>query len=284
MLKKCTKEELGLYIEFAYELALTIEKSAYPTYCDGVKTKKDFVKQLEAAFDSDTEELLLFEYEGKVEGVIQYYWIPEDNYIGTNCFNINREAKVAMAEFLNLMKEKFKGYELFLGFPEDNREVCDYLEKQGIECIENDYNNTAFLQNIDHIPKINSLVKINKDKYESFKMLHDKIEGDMYWNSERILDDFENWTIFVEEKDEVPVGAVYFTGDSQWYEIFGIDMNNGKYNQKIFKDLLYGALNDVKSKGGKIMTFFCEEEGQKACLECGFTNVGKYRCYKMKLL
>lgn len=284
MLRKCVQEELASYIDFAYEIALNLEKSAYPTYCDGVKTREDFVKQLEVAFTSDTEELLLFEYEGKVEGVIQYYWIPEDNYIGTNCFNINRGAKLAMAEFLELVCEQFTGYDLFLGFPGDNREVIEYLKAQGIECIEDDYNNTAFLEKLDNLPQINSLTKINKDNYALFTMLHDQIEGDMYWNSKRIFEDIENWTIYVLEEDGVPAGAVYFTGNQDWYEIYGIDMNSGKYDQAVFKDLLYGALQEAKSKGGKIMTFFCEEKGQKACLDCGFTSVGKYLCYEVKSL
>ena len=58
MLIKCTKSELNTYIDFAYELATNPEKSAYPTYCDGIKTKEMFVEGLEKVFDRENEELL----------------------------------------------------------------------------------------------------------------------------------------------------------------------------------------------------------------------------------
>ena len=38
MLRLCSKEEFDQYVDFAYDLALDVTKSGYPTYCDGVKT------------------------------------------------------------------------------------------------------------------------------------------------------------------------------------------------------------------------------------------------------
>ena len=77
MLRNCTKTEFDLYADFAYELATNIEKSAYPTYCDGLKTKEMFMERLSKAFERDTEEVLLFEIDGKIEGLIHYQWLPK---------------------------------------------------------------------------------------------------------------------------------------------------------------------------------------------------------------
>lgn len=285
MLKSCTKSEFDIYVDFAYELAMIPEKSAYPTYCDGAKTKEMFMERLEKAFERETEEILLFEYEGKVEGIIHYYWIPEDHYVGTDCFNINKMTEQAISEFLTFVGDKLKGYDLFMGFPAENSSAVKFFEKQGYECIEDDYNNIAFLDGMKDLPNCNNLIRITKDNYESFKILHDQIEGDMYWNSERIFADLDNWIVYVEETDGVPRGAVYYIDESDdWFEIFGIDLSNGKFNREVFKDLLYAAMSDVKNKGGKVLTFFCEEEGEQATLECGFTCVGRYRCYKAYLV
>lgn len=284
MLRLCTKNEFELYTDFSYELAMCLEKSAYPTYCDGIKTKEMFVEQLEKVFDRENEEILLFEYDGKVEGLIHYYWIPEDNYIATSGFNINEATEQAMSEFLAFVGERFKGYDLFLGFPAENKSAVEYLAGQGFECIENDYNNTAFIDKMKDLPKGNSVIRIEKENYECFKILHDQIEGDMYWNSERIFDDLDRWSIFVAEKEGISQGAVYYTDVSDdWFEIFGIDMNNGQFDEDIFRNLLYAALSDVKSRGGRVMTFFCDKEGEQAVLECGFTCVGNYLCYKTHL-
>ncbi|MBQ1877742.1 MAG: hypothetical protein II161_02905, partial [Erysipelotrichaceae bacterium] len=80
MLRLCSKEEFDKYVDFAYDLALDVTKSGYPTYCDGVKTKEMFIERSLKAFDRETEQMLLFELEGEVQGLIHYYWIPDDLY------------------------------------------------------------------------------------------------------------------------------------------------------------------------------------------------------------
>ena len=115
-------------------------------------------------------------------------------------------------------------------------------------------------------------------------MLHDQIDGDMYWNSERILADLKNWNIYVYEKNDSLIAAIYYMDEKDdWYEIFGIDMNNNTFNHEAFKSLLNKVLLDVKNKGGKILSFFCEESYEKETLECGFTKIGRYLCYKISL-
>ena len=141
MLRNCTKTEFDLYADFAYELATNIEKSAYPTYCDGLKTKEMFMERLSKAFERDTEEVLLFEIDGKIEGLIHYQWLPKDNYVATCGFNINTATGQALSEFIAYVRAKCKGYDLYLGFPADNKVAIQYFEKQAFECIEDDYNN-----------------------------------------------------------------------------------------------------------------------------------------------
>lgn len=284
MLRNCTKTEFDLYVDFAYELATNIEKSAYPTYCDGLKTKEMFMERLSKAFERDTEEVLLFEIDGKIEGLIHYQWLPKDNYVATCSFNINTATGQALSEFIAYVREKCKGYDLYLGFPADNKVAIQYFEKQAFECIEDDYNNIAFMDKISVPSADKKLTRINKDNYHLFKILHDQIEGDMYWNSERIFEDLDHWVIYVEQNNDSPQGAIYYMDETDgWLEIFGVDMDGGVIHQDIFRDLLIAALSDAKNKGGRVMTFFCDEDGEQTALECGFTCVGRYLCYKLHL-
>lgn len=210
MLRNCTKTEFDLYADFAYELATNIEKSAYPTYCDGLKTKEMFMERLSKAFERDTEEVLLFEIDGKIEGLIHYQWLPKDNYVATCGFNINTATGQALSEFIAYVRAKCKGYDLYLGFPADKK-----------------------------------LTRINKDNYHLFKILHDQIEGDMYWNSERIFEDLDHWVIYVEQNNDSPQGAIYYMDETDgWLEVFGVDMDGGVIHQDIFRDLLIAALSD----------------------------------------
>ena len=121
MLRSCTEQEFKQYADFVYELALDPSRSSYPTYTDGIKTKEMFLERAQSAFSKATEEILLFEYEETVEGWIHYYFIPEDHYLSAVTFNIQTHMKQALQEFLEFVQIRFKGYELYLGFPTDNK-------------------------------------------------------------------------------------------------------------------------------------------------------------------
>ena len=133
MLRVCSKEEFLRYADFVWELAQDLTRSGYHTYCDRIKTREDFMERRLAAFDREAEEILLFEQEGKVQGVIHYYWIPEDHYLQTICFNTNTAAEQALAEFMDWIGRRFPGYDVYLGFPAENRAAVTWLAGQGFE-------------------------------------------------------------------------------------------------------------------------------------------------------
>ena len=283
MLRPCSESEFEKYIDFAYGLATDPTKSGYPTYCDKIKTKEMFIARSREAFCRETEQMLLFEYDGEVQGFIHLFLISEDNYLSTLGFNIGKKTEQALAEFLAFVGERYGGYDLFLGFPADNVSAVDFLRRHGFECIEDDYNNTAFLDRLGEI-KSSGAVRIGRDDFESFRVLHTPAEADMYWTSERIFAAIDSWNILMIEKDGEPQGAVYYmNADDGWYEIFGIDINNGEYSPALFRELLNAALHDAGSRGGRVMTFFCEEKYEVATKECGFICIGRYLLYKTHL-
>ena len=106
----------------------------------------------------------------------------------------------------------------------------------------------------------------------------------MYYTAGRILDDFENWAIFVKEDGGAPRAAVYYRKlDEGWFEIFGVDIEGGR-DAGLCKELLSAALLDSKSRGGRFMTFCCEEEYEQAAMECGFVPVGRYFCFRTRFV
>ena len=106
----------------------------------------------------------------------------------------------------------------------------------------------------------------------------------MYWNSDRIFADIDNWTIFVKLENGEPIGNIYYMNDDDcWFEIFGLEIKDDLFNPELFCDLLNKALNEAKKHHGKYMTFFCDKEYQKTVEKSGFTCVGEYVCFKKKL-
>ena len=284
MLLECTKSEFEKYIDFAYELAMDLSKSGYPTYRDGIKTKPMFVERLLKAFERDDEQILLFVHNGAVQGVIRYFWIADDRYLQTAAFCINEATEQAISEFLSFVGERFQGYDVFMGFPAENQKAVNYLSERGFECIEDDFNNTAFLDKCNPTPENGEIIQIGKENYDRFRVLHRQIEGEMYWNSDRIYEDLDNWIILVKEKDGKPQGAVYNKDlGGGLYEIIGIDIDHDQYDPETFKELLQAAIADAKRRNGRFITFFCEKEYEEAALACGFVCVGNYLCYKTHL-
>ena len=101
MLRSCSKDEFVQYIDFAFDLASDPTKSGYPTYCDGIKTKEGFIARSCKAFERENEEILLFESDGEVQGLIHYFCLPEDHYLETIGFYVSTAAQQALSEFLN---------------------------------------------------------------------------------------------------------------------------------------------------------------------------------------
>lgn len=283
MLINATKDDILKYLDFSYNLALDQSKSAYPTYTDGIKTKEDFINLSKRVFERDNEKTLLFSYEGKVEGCIQYYWITDDNLVGISSFNINKKIQIALDEFLEFVKSKFKGYEMYLGFPKKNIQAVSFLEKEGYECIGKLVNNSFFFDNYALLEENEHILKITKDNFFDFEVLHKANDNDMYWNCTRIFERIDEWNIFVYYNNGIPKGTIYFKDMGPMLEIFGIDFENDKYDENIYRMLLIKVLNEGKKLGSKYMTYFIGEEQQNILKDLGFKYVGNYVCYLIKL-
>lgn len=283
MLKKLREQDFGRYVDFAYQLALDMTKSGYPTYADGIKTKDDFVARARKAFSADNEEILLYEQEGKTAGWIHYYYLPEERYLDTCAFCIAFGMKEALAEFIAFAQEHFPGSELYLGFPKENTEAAAALESQGFNCIEESYNDVMDFEDYVLQPEDTGIFSVTRENYELFSALHCQNDCDMYWNSARILDAIDRWRIYMCLRNGKAAGAIYYMDDTFVPEIFGVDFPDDIYNKDVYRALLTAALNDCKRRGAKHMIFFNEGESQTDAVACGFRCVGGYMCFKKVL-
>ena len=65
-------------------------------------------------------------------------------------------------------------------------------------------------------------------------MIYDKFANDIYWNSDRIINNLDDWFIYVKVVNGNRQGAIYYINDSDGlYEIFGVDFVNNKYNSNL---------------------------------------------------
>lgn len=283
MLVKATYQDIETYGEFVYSVAQDLRRSAYPTFADGISTKEEFFQTARRSIESENYELLLYFSENKMEGFISYFWIEEDNYLQLFSCNINSGTAQALTELVVYLEENFKEYEWYFGFPKGNQEAVEFLQKYGFSCIEDDYDTNIDFANYELREENKNVVRVTQENFEDFRFIHSLDEVDTYWTCERIYEKLDTWDVYVCYEDSVPAGVMFFTGDEEYLEIYGIEYKDGAYREDIFTALMITALNEGKRRGTKYMTYFCENEVE-AVKNLGFRLVSPYVCYCKKPL
>ncbi len=286
MLTPLRPSEFDAYIDFAYDLALDPARSGYPTYCDGIKTKADFIARAKKSLERPNEEILLFVEGGQAEGWIAYERMEADRYLHAHSFNIRRDTGAALAEFVDHCRKRWPGFELDLGFPVENVEAVSWLQGAGAPCIERSWNYQLFLDGYTPLPEDPDLRRVTAENFEEFAAVHRKIEGDMYWSCERVRERLDDWIIFVTGEGDA-AGELLLTSwqDGGRQEIFALTFADGQYREGPFRALLASGLNALKERGEKYLTFFVDngEEGEDVLTGLGFQLVGGYVAYRVTL-
>lgn len=284
MLRTLKQEEFEQYAEFAFSLALDLSKSGYPTYTDGIKTKEDFIRIAKKALEKENEEILLFSLDGEVKGWIHYYFLPEDNYLSPESFLTESSPEAAVEEFICYVSKKYPGADLYMGFPKENEGVISALKTGGFRQLEYSYPHVLHLEKYSHRAVPEQTVRITKETYAAFAQLHDTQAGEMYWNSERIQETLEDWSIYAYYENGTPLGALYCLDEGRMLEIFGIDFRDGIVREECYRALMAACLNEAKQRGDKHLVYFAEEERELEILqEFGFHATGTYVCYMKKI-
>ena len=283
MLRALTKAEAEKHLDFAYALALDQERSAYPTYADGIKTHEDFVSRTMQAFERPHEELLLFEADGCAEGWVHYCALPADRCVMFHAFGARRLAAQAIDETIAYLAQKYPGCMLEFGMPAQNGEMIAHLEALSFETLEDSLVNTLRFSDYACREEESGITRITRANFAEFAALHAVHDEDMYWNNARIEPEVEKWDIYLLSRGGEPVGAICAYCIDGSMEIFSVDYRENRFDETIFAALLTKLLNEGKRSGVKNMTFFCERAEQETVAACGFSYVGGYRLYAKRL-
>ena len=260
MLRIPTANEFEEYSERAYMLALDPSRSSFPSYADGIKTKEDFLAIAKRGFESENEEIYIFEHGGEMRGWIHFYVLTEDKYIGIEAFETDGFEKEQFADFVALLKEKYAGYEVTAGFPSQNERAVSAAIENGFEIIEESAVNILFFSDYKPQSESERVEPLTKKNLAVFAKLHDKAE--MYWNTKRLTEayfDGDKWRIYLTEKNG-KAAAIYFVFFFYFAEIFGLDFSDG-FDGTAAEELLTAALNEAKKNvSAKAMYWFTEDE------------------------
>ena len=286
MLTVANKEDIDAYIALAWELAMDLTRSSFPTYLDGIKTKDEFYTIAYDSLDEEDEEILLYSEDGVVQGWIHYYWMDDQQYLSFRVFNIRQGTAQAIDEYLSFIRDRFAGYEIDFGFPVENAEALSHLAELGWKKLEEDDCFVLHFKDYDMLPESDNIVPVTEENYQAFRSLHDQ-HTDMYWNSERLLPALRGetkhpWFLYLYLEQDEALGCVYFTYVDGMMEIFGIDHKDGVFRADVMKKLLIRALNRAREDGQKDVTTFAEGRESDVLKELPFDRITTYVAYTNK--
>ena len=276
MLHRPTEAEALAWLEPAWRLAQDPSRSGYPIYHDGIKTHQDFHEACRKGLEDPRRTVLLYTENGSTAGWIQFTYLEEDLYLQTEIFSISGSTEQALSEFTAFCQDHYPGVSLYLGFPGENTRAIGWLSENGWTCLERSYHDILLFSRYNLRPVNPNVVRVTRENFGDFRILHQPIEEEMYWNSARLYDDLDNWEIYLYYREEKPAGAIYYTDEGTQAEIFGVDFAEGRFDETVFRTLLTTALNACKQAGKEYMVYFNDEESQRSALACGFTCVGQY--------
>ena len=285
MLTPLQEKDFDKYVNFAYELALDPARTFYHVYFDGIKTKADFIAKARRTFTRPTEEILLYQEDGAVEGWLYYFYQPEDRYLQLASSCVRRNMAQALEELSGYLAERYPGCDWWVGFPAENREAEAWAKGAGFRQFDDAQNYSFFFDRYGPVPDDPSVERITEENFEKFQRIHRTIEADMFWNCRRVREKLSEWTIFVAEEDGVAGEIMATSFKDGMYEIFALCCEDGNYHEGLYRRLLTRLLNEGKRQGAKYLTFFVgtDDEMNRIMPALGFQLVGRYLGYQKKI-
>lgn len=286
MLHKISKFEYEKHIDYVYNISSDLSHSAFPIYADGIKTKDLFCSRSKKGLTDDSEEILLYEREGKVKGWIHYYFIESDKYLGLCSMLIENGFGEALEELFQYWRKRFSGYSWCFYLPSENKEALEFMAKNGISDNSREIVDVLLFKDytsVEEDKEDKNIIPINGDNFEIFGNIHCRYDDEMYWTGDRIKKDLDRWRIFAYVEEEKCLGALYYVCAGKDLEIFGIDYAEEKYDADVTKKLLISGLNKAGNEGAESMYFFNDKDTCVIAEGLGFKRIAEALCFEGEL-
>lgn len=124
-------------------------------------------------------------------------------------------------------------------------------------------------------------VRLRDEDFNEFAVIHDQLNPEMYWSSERIGRDLSRWGIFILRSDNRIVGYILL---SMWSpvqsEIYCIVASDKIQNEVLIASAVKYAFDNNRND----VLYMADKNtiAQKAASTVGFITTGFYRGYKVK--
>ena len=274
-------EEMKSAVEFAKRITKREKKLGYPQEIWEIDNIESFFK---LAINEDNYKLLILE-ENNIEGIVLLKKIDKDKYLQTiGGIYFNSDYSYVLEKLINYLKNNCKGYELFIGYTKDSKSIIKSLSKIGVLIEELDfYNlNPRYFKEIDLRENI---IELDNSNVDEFFDLHNRLNADMYWNSDRLREVLDDWKIYLYILDgrinAYVLGTVFKDNSAEIFTLSSIE----KIKDNVFKELTWKISNYFVENNVEYIISTCESGDNEGELlkELNYKMTNDYILFKINI-
>ncbi|MFC3927060.1 hypothetical protein ACVR05_03390 [Streptococcus caprae] len=279
MWEELTRQNYQYYLPLAYEWSQKIEQTAFPLFCDGVKTRDDFYRWAQEGIERENEHLLIYKIGNQPIAWIHYFVLQDEKQLGLCTFFIIKSVATVMSDLMQLFQQFYCQYKLIFYVPHQNYHLCTVLDQIG-QKIDKQYVDIAHLDNLTAQDSIETVQLVTSENRTQLNDLLAKIE---YGNhiAERLLTEPHIWDVFIYLSNHQPIAILYASHKNPIiHEIFGI-VTIKKVTEGVIADLVRASLSHSRSNEARFLYFFTDDKEHAIVSQLGFKMLTKAICYQI---
>lgn len=280
------KEETNDLASFAWRRQSDIKTASYPI--DRYKSEDNFKRIIaryvngNPAFPDDT--VLVYRENGHILAVVILDVECGNRYIKANGLYATGNVRHIITELREWCSQKYEGYNLHMGFPPENKAAIKAALLIGAEIEENSDFYRLDPEDFKPFSSNPDIRLLKKEDLDEFSLFYDRYfpPESLYWNSERIREQFGIWRIYALYADGQMKSCVNFIGGEGYTnigEVFGITAAPEISSPEVYCELLTKGIS-AEFADGKIYIILPieakEELVREAALQIGFKKIGGY--------
>ncbi len=284
MIVECPENELTELTSFCWNIAKDKTRYGFPRFESFEQLSKRFLKTIK----HPTDKLLVYYENEKLLGALnllvddQAYYLQAIGGIFTNS-SFDKVADL----FIEYLMLHYQGYDFHIGFPVEHVTANQYFKRKNATLLDASLTMKLSPQQFHPKPAKYSIKKVDKEHFNRYAEFHDKHFSSIYWNSARILEQFNTWHLFYLQQDEFVKGSLFVRQNNPTQlEVYGLIVENDDCMKEAEFHLLNQALILVLTHESQEVLFFVDEDDltvYQACLNIGFKQIDTYRSYQLKL-
>ena len=197
---------------------------------------------------------------------------------GEKYMQIDDVGEKDIAKVWERVKADYPGFTVDFAF-HDTLAPIPFLKEIGAEVLEDCTTMRLGKDDLIDMPVIKT-EEISRENFSTFADLHDEKEGfDVFWNSGKILEDFENWKILAVIDQGKVTGYVTLRGGWEIYHLAGQGIED---RVSLLAAVVASVAKTTLAAGNEIMFQVDRRDylGLGAAMHTGFRKTGYYICYR----